>query len=83
MKVVGGITEIELSVAELTFSGADPWIDPIVKGLVAFTVVDPPDTAVAVPRTVKIDATEVSVTVQVSSVVRSCVVESLKSPIAV
>lgn len=83
MKVVAGVTEIELSVAELTLSGAEPWIDPIVKGLVAFTTVDPPDTAVAVPRRVRIDAIEVSVTVQISAVVRSCVVESLKSPIAV
>lgn len=83
MKVVAGVTESELSVAELTLSGAEPWIDPMVKGLVAFTMVDPADTAVAVPFRVKIDAIEVSVTVQVISVVRSCVVESLKSPIAV
>lgn len=75
---VGGATEIDFRVAELTVRDADPFMPP--KAAVMFVV--PAATAVATPSGPTV-ATAVSLDVQVESVVMTCVLESLNVPVAV
>ena len=72
------MTAMDFSVTELTVKSADPVLPP--KAATIFVVPGP--MAVATPPAPTV-ATEVSLDVQVASVVRTCVLESLKVPVAV
>ena len=43
MKAVAGVTVADLSVAEVTFSALEPWIEPRAAELLTLTVFDPAD----------------------------------------
>jgi len=43
IKAVAGVAETDLRVAEVTFSGVEPWIEPRAAELLTLTVFDPAD----------------------------------------
>jgi hypothetical protein len=75
---LAGVTEIEMSVAELTFSGVLPETPAKVADMLAV----PAATAVAVPRVPTV-ATAVLSEAHVESAVITCLVPSLNKPFAV
>jgi len=85
MTTVAGVTEIELSVASLTFNCVEPKIEPNLAELTALTVTVPWPAAVTTPFE-SIDAADGFDngfnTDHVIELVRSCVVVSLNVPIA-
>jgi len=75
---IAGVTRMETSVAELTFSGAEP-VAPLKIALI-FAVPEPMPVA---PPELPIVATAGLSDAQLTSVVMTCVLESLNRPVAV
>src|SRR5215469_10893165 len=81
MEVLFGVTTMDCSVAEVTVNSVEPLIEP----LVALMVVVPAATVVATPwdpAALETVAAAVLDEAQVTCVVRSCVVWSVKVPVA-